>query len=525
MHAGRVEAADQRAHRLPLRGRHGFVLQQSRQRLGVRNQLGQQEALIAQVGAMQMRGDGPGNRQSKAMQFRQQMPFTPRPAAFQSRPHVGVIGDTADEPAAAIATQHPAGAAMAHHVDAAASAELAFDAALGEPPFGVEQSRRRILDQFGVVYDDVAITLPHSNVHIPLTDPPQSVCLLRLSAIGDVCNAVPLVRRLQAAWPRTAFTWLIGAVERSLVGDIPGIEFLTYDKRSGLLEGVRPAQLLAGRRFDLLLHLQASWRANALAWRVDAPVKLGFDRARARDGQWLFTNRRIAPRPRETVALGFQGFADALGLPPAPPRWDIPLSAADRAFAQQHVARPQGALLISPCSSQRARNFRNWPAERYADIARCAMERHGLGVILTGGRTELEREYARRIRELAGDAVVDLVGQTSLKQLLALIERAAAVLAPDSGPVHMASAVGTPAIGLYATSNPARTGPMDARWVVSAYDEALRIHLNKGVEGVRWGQRVRDPDAMALIGVEAVLGKLSELMDAPLGLRRPPWWQ
>ncbi|MES0872875.1 glycosyltransferase family 9 protein [Sinimarinibacterium thermocellulolyticum] len=356
-----------------------------------------------------------------------------------------------------------------------------------------------------------------------LPSPPASICVLRLSAIGDVCNAVPLLRNLQSAWPKTAITWLIGTTEASLVGDIEGIEFLRYDKKTGLLEGRPPRAILARRRFDLLIHLQASWRANALALRVRAPVKLGFDRARARDGQWLFTTHRIAPMANAHVAEGFLSFGDALGVPRGPRRWDIPLSAADRAFAAAQIGGDAPVMILSPCSSQRVRNFRNWPAERYAAVVREARIRHGVRTILTGGRSELERDYGERISAQAGVDLVNLIGQTSLKQLLALIERALCVLAPDSGPVHMASAVGTPAIGLYATSNPGRTGPLDARWCVSVYDEAVRRYLGASAQQVRWGRRVRDPAALELITVEAVLERLQAVLDAPPAVRRPPW--
>lgn len=358
---------------------------------------------------------------------------------------------------------------------------------------------------------------------MPLRYPPASLCLLRLSAIGDVCNTVPLVRNLQRAWPDTRITWLIGKLERSVVGDIEGIEFLTYEKSSGLMEGGHPAQALNGRHFDLLLHLQASWRANALAWRVPARVKLGFDRQRARDGQWLFTNRRIAAAPQAHVAEGFLSFGDALGIERGPLLWDIPIPQSDREFARSKIADGEPVMVLSPCSSQRARNFRNWPVARYAAVVKAAHERHGIRTLLTGGPSELEREYARGIVQGSGGAAIDLIGRTSLKQLLALIERALCVLAPDSGPVHMASAVGTPAIGLYATSNPARTGPLDSRWCVSVYDQALQTFLSTSQDRVRWGRRVRDPAALELITTEAVLERLQSIVNASDHERRPPW--
>jgi heptosyltransferase I len=409
------------------------------------------------------------------------------------------------------------------HVDGAAPGESPVDASLRLPPVRIEQLGTRIGNEFGVAYDKLAAVLPGPDLHTLLPHPPGSVCLLRLSAIGDVCNAVPLVRNLQRAWPGTSITWLIGKLEASLVGDLEGIEFLIYDKASGLLDGRKPAAVFAGRRFDVLIHMQASWRANALAWRVPARIRLGFDRKRARDGQWLFTNHRIAPAHNAHVAEGFLAFGDALGVPRGPRRWDIPLSAADRAFAHAHIAGDVPVMILSPCSSQRARNFRNWPAERYAAVVREAQARHGIRTILTGGRSELEREYGERITALAGVDVINLIGQTSLKQLLALIERALCVLAPDSGPVHMASTVDTPAIGLYATSNPGRTGPVDARWCVSVYEQALQHYLQTSVERVRWGRRVRDPAALELITVDAVLERLQAVIDAPPELRRPPW--
>jgi len=143
-------------------------------------------------------------------------------------------------------------------------------------------------------------------------------------------------------------------------------------------------------------------------------------------------------------------------------------------------------------------------------------------IVLTGGHSELERAYAERIeRALEGNNNVpvpnlNLVGCTNLKTLFALIQRATAVIAPDSGPVHMAVAAGTPAIGLYATSNPDRTGPVLGRkWVVNAYPAAVQRFLKRSVETVRWGRRVRDPDAMTLITPAMVIERLDQLMATP----------
>ena len=346
--------------------------------------------------------------------------------------------------------------------------------------------------------------------------PPTSACILRLSAVGDVCHTLPVVRSLQAAWPETRFTWIIGRLEAALVGDIPGIEFIIFDKSKGLGAYREIRRTLHARRFDLLLHMQMSLRASlASVHAVRAPVKLGFDRRRAHDWQWLFTNRRIPYRPHQHVMDSFFGFAETCGVTQRVLRWDIPIPAQAQAFAREQIPDNTPALVISPCANARFRNFRNWRAERYAAVADYAAEKLGLRVLLSGGPSQAERDYGNAILAAAHSRPVDLIGRTNLKQLLALLARATALISPDSGPVHMATAVGTPVIGLYAATNPDRAGPyLSQRRRVNRYPEAMLKYNRTDAEKAPWGTRVRDPRAMDLITVEDVTTKLDELMSA-----------
>src|SRR3954463_11274930 len=108
-------------------------------------------------------------------------------------------------------------------------------------------------------------------------NPPQSICLLRTSALGDVTHVVPLVRTLQNAWPQTRLTWIVGKLEHKLVGDIAGVEFLVFDKGAGW-RGLRSLRKqLAGLRFDALLHLQVALRANLVSALVPANLRIGYD--------------------------------------------------------------------------------------------------------------------------------------------------------------------------------------------------------------------------------------------------------
>jgi heptosyltransferase I len=194
-------------------------------------------------------------------------------------------------------------------------------------------------------------------------------------------------------------------------------------------------------------------------------------------------------------------------------RWDIPVPAAARSFAERIMPPGQPWLAINPCSSARARNWRNWPADHYASIARHAATRHNMRIVLTGGPSQLERDTAQAICKAADIGITNLVGQTSLKQLLAILGRAAVLISPDTGPAHMATAAGTPVIGLYATSNPLRTGPyLSQHYVVNKYPQALQQYSGKTVDQARWGERVRHPEAMSLITVEEVTAMLDRVL-------------
>jgi heptosyltransferase I len=343
--------------------------------------------------------------------------------------------------------------------------------------------------------------------------PPESICVVRLSAIGDTCHALAVVRAIQDTWPETHVTWIIGKTEAALLGDIPDIEFIIFDKSDGKKARKQIRNTLSERQFDIALCMHASMRTNAIVRAIRTPLKLGYDFARARDYQWLFTNRRIPAIQGQHVLDAMMEFARAIGVPGLKMRWDIPLSAAHHEFAEQYRNAGHPLMVVSPCSSQRARNYRNWSAENYAAASNHAINKFNCDVILTGGNTELERQYGATIGHLCGPKVVNLMGKTSLKELLAVINEADVVLCPDSGPAHMATAVGTPVIGLYATSNPDRTGPYLSRHlVVNAYEQACQEFLGKSVDSLRWGQRIRDADAMGLIRVGTVNERIQQVL-------------
>lgn len=333
---------------------------------------------------------------------------------------------------------------------------------------------------------------------------------MRLSAIGDTCNVVPAVQQLQAAYPLAQITWIIGRTEHALLAALPGIEFIILDKQAGKSGRSALRAQLRERQFDVLLHMHASMRANLISRWIQAPRKIGFDRARARDFHRFFRNEAIAAQHNPHVVDGFLAFVKALGAPVTEPQWKLPLEAAAQTFAAPYLK--EKTLIISPCSSDRRRNFRNWSVDNYKRLIDYAISDHNFNVVLTGGNSDLERHYGEQLEQSHPTAVYNLIGQTSLQQLLALLAGADVVVCPDSGPAHMANAVGTPVIGLFATSNRLRTGPyLSQKWLVDRYPDALKKYLHKSIDDVRWGQRVRAPEAMDLISFADVKEKFDAL--------------
>jgi heptosyltransferase I len=328
--------------------------------------------------------------------------------------------------------------------------------------------------------------------------PPRSICLLRLSALGDVTHVVPLIRTLRRAWPDVALTWLIGNGEHRLLEGLEGVSFVEYDKRSGLA-GMRAVRRQLPGRFDALLQMQVALRANLLSAFVPATRRIGYDRARSKDLHGLFVNERIADRPGIHVLDAIGSFCEPLGLRQTDVVWDLPVPDEARAWARAQWPDDRPTLLISPCSSH---VLRNWHADRYAAVADHAAAR-GWRIVLCGGRSTLERETTDAIVAAMSAPALDLVGKDTLKQLPALLERATLVMTPDSGPMHIANAMGAKVLGLHAASNPARSGPYsDRRYCVDRYDDAARRFLGKPASALRWGTKIEHSGVMDLVTVE-----------------------
>ncbi|MBD1571440.1 glycosyltransferase family 9 protein [Aliivibrio sp. S10_S31] len=335
------------------------------------------------------------------------------------------------------------------------------------------------------------------------TSAPNSLCILRLSAIGDVCNTIAAIQMIQKQWPETKITWITGKLEAHLIGDLPNINVVVFDKKLGWKGYTQLWKTLKNERFDALLHMQYALRASVATLGIKAKYKLGFDKERSNDFQTLFTNYKVPSPQKPHVLDGLIAFVKELGVNTTNPTWDIPTSSEDNAWASSQLSDVNNKnLVIVPAASKA---YKNWNAQGYADVIHHAQSQ-GWTITLAGSPAQVEIDLAANIESLLNAPVKNLVGKSSLKEMLALLKQANLVIAPDTGPAHMANAVNTPIIGLYAHHNPDRTCPYQYRdYVVTVYDEAIKAETGKDKSELSWRTRVQDKQAMNRIRSEQVI--------------------
>lgn len=337
----------------------------------------------------------------------------------------------------------------------------------------------------------------------------KSICIVRLSALGDVLMLVPLIRTLQHHLPNTKLTWVISRPAYDLVEGLDGIEFIVIDKPNNIADYWRFKQRMHSYQFDVLLAVQSSFRANLLYGCIRAKRRIGYDSLRAKDGHTLFINERIKPGLDHTLD-GFLRFADALGLPSHDIRWDLPIADADYAWARTQLpADKKGPyVIVNPAASKPERS---WPTSRYIEVILYLTEYKNAQIILTGGPSSYDQCIGGEISKAT--PVINLIGKTKPKQLLALISLCDVVLCPDTGPSHMGAAVGTPVVALHAVTSANVSGPYCFRHLsVDYYPIAVETILKKTIETTDWGTHAHGMDTMLLIPVEDVIDKLNKVL-------------
>lgn len=298
------------------------------------------------------------------------------------------------------------------------------------------------------------------------------VCIVMMSAVGDVVHVLPVLHAIRRVAPTLHVTWVLQEGPASLVRGHPLVhDIVIFDRKAGLKGFLDVRHELMSRRFDLVINLQVYFKAGVITTFTRAPVKLGFDRARARDMNWLFTTHKIPPHPMQHVQDQYLEFSQWLGAPTDRLEWNLgPWNENEYAWQQEFISRfdrPIAPIVVATSKAEK-----DWAPERWADVCDALYTDFGLQPVLVGGKSPRELAAEQVIMARAKTKPASALG-SGLRKLAAIIDASALVLSPDTGPLHMTVALQRPVISLIGYSNPKRVGPY--QWcrdlMIDAYGE------------------------------------------------------
>ena len=302
--------------------------------------------------------------------------------------------------------------------------------------------------------------------------PLDHVLVVMMSAVGDAVHVLPVLHAIKRVAPATKVTWVLQPGPATLVRGHPLVDdIVLFDRSAGLRGFLDVRRELATRPASVVLNLQVYFKAGIITTFTQAPVKLGFDGARARDMNWLFTTHRIPPHAMQHVQDQYFEFSDWLGAPSEPVTWGLgPWNDEERAWQREFmepIERPIAPIVIATSKAQK-----DWMPERWAEVCDALWHDFGLQPVLVGGKSPRELTAEQVILARAKQKPVSMLG-SGLRRLAAIIDSAALVLSPDTGPLHMTVALQRPVVSLIGYSNPKRVGPY--RWcrdlMIDAYGE------------------------------------------------------
>ncbi len=302
---------------------------------------------------------------------------------------------------------------------------------------------------------------------------PRSVALVKLSALGDVVHALPVAGAVRARWPGARLTWIVERRNAVVVRDHPGVdEVIAVDtkawrraRRPRDLRGVvRELATLRGRfraaRFDVALDLQGLVKSGMLVAATGAPVRVGFSMLHCRERlNALFTTHHVdVPPDAAHVVEQYLSILDAFGRAPTgrvefPLPWSAEAEATIEDFFVSAGLKPRDRVVV--LNPGAGRPEKRWPAERFAELGRRLCRERVARVVLVWGPGEADLAH-RIVEEHTG---VVLAPPTDLRRLLAVLRRASVLVAADTGPLHVAAALGLPCVGLFGPTSSVRNGP------------------------------------------------------------------
>lgn len=293
-----------------------------------------------------------------------------------------------------------------------------------------------------------------------LDDPTTDVCMILLTGIGDVVHGLPVANALKDDDPERRITWVAEPAPAQVLVAHPSVDdVIVFHKDRGLAGVVDLWQSFRGRRFDLTLNMQRHVKSVFATVFSGAPIRVGLDRDKVREGTWLFSNHHLEPGPWVHTQDLLLRFLDRLGIRrPDPLEWRITFTDEERGaqkafFDSLPDGRPTVGLVLGTGAAAK-----DWPSERYAPVADRLAAEFEATILLVGGPAERERTVARLVQaETQCDPIPTLADD--VRRLMWLVDGCDLLISPDSGPLHIAHALDVPVVGLYGFTNPACVGP------------------------------------------------------------------
>jgi heptosyltransferase I len=328
------------------------------------------------------------------------------------------------------------------------------------------------------------------------------ICIVLLTGLGDVVHGLPIVNAIKRAWPHAHITWVVEPMPSGILRPHPSVDdVIVFHKKAGW-RGVQQLHAeLKAHKFDIALNFNIYFKSVFPTFFSGARRRIGFDRGRARDGVWLFANEHLKPGPRKHTQDLFLEFLDLLEIPAEPMQWLIPLTETEKLEQEAFFENLTDKRVIGIVGA--SANFKkDWPAENYPELVNELVNRFDAHVILLGGPGEREQRIARYITDDAQYKPVWALGD-SIRRLTWLIDACHLIIAPDTGPVHIARALEVPVIGLYGHTNPWRVGPY------RKYEDLWIDRYNEPGAPADASQAEPKHGRMELISVADVLEKVS----------------
>jgi heptosyltransferase-1 len=288
---------------------------------------------------------------------------------------------------------------------------------------------------------------------------PRRICIVKPSALGDVIQSLPVLAALRSRWPESQIAWVVKDCFADLLTDHPELdEVIPFDGqargRRFLVELLRIGRLLRTRNYDLAIDLQGLLRSGAMVRATGAPRRVGFSCGRE-GSTWCYTDILPVNDADESVLLRYWKVAQALGVQSEIPPVRLGLNTTHEEFAARQLeSLPRPILAIHPSAGWATKR---WPEHHFLRIAHLAREHYQAGIVIVGGRDAMPA--GRLIADSGIAPVVDLTGRTTLRQLAAVVSRVDAMLSGDSGPMHLAAAMGTRVVSLFTCTNTIRHAP------------------------------------------------------------------